>query len=159
MAQVIAGELSAAGIRFGIVAGRFNSFMTEHLVSGAIDTIVRHGGSPNQITVAYVPGSFEIPLACKKMAQGGQVDAIVTVGAVIRGSTSHYELVCSELARGIAQVALDENLPVTFGVVTADSIEQAIERSGSKAGNKGAEAALAAIEMVSLFKEFKKNKA
>ena len=158
MAQVIAGELSAAGIRFGIVAGRFNSFMTEHLVSGAVDTIVRHGGNSNQISIVYVPGSFEIPLACRKLAQSGTVDAIVTVGAVIRGSTSHYELVCGQLARGISEVSLEEGLPVTFGVVTADNIEQAIERSGSKAGNKGAEAAMAAIEMVNLFKEMKKEK-
>ncbi|NLF25309.1 MAG: 6,7-dimethyl-8-ribityllumazine synthase [Deltaproteobacteria bacterium] len=158
MAQVIAGELSAAGIRFGIVAGRFNSFMTEHLVAGAVDTIVRHGGNSDHISIMYVPGSFEIPLACRKLAQSGTVDAIVTVGAVIRGSTSHYELVCGQLARGISQVALDEGLPVTFGVVTAENIEQAIERSGSKAGNKGSEAAIAAIEMVNLFKEMKKVK-
>jgi 6,7-dimethyl-8-ribityllumazine synthase len=159
MVRLLEGQLNAAGIRFGIVAGRFNSFMTEHLVSGAVDAIVRHGGDKNSITLAYVPGSYEIPLVCKHMAAAGHVDAIIAVGAVIRGSTSHYDLVCNELARGIAQISLESGVPVSLGVVTADNIEQAIERSGSKAGNKGAEAAMAAIEMVNLIREMKKAKA
>lgn len=153
MVANIEGKLSASGMRFGIVVGRFNSFMAEQLVSGAIDTIVRHGGSSDDITVVRVPGSLEIPLACQKLAATGAVDAIVTVGAIIRGATSHYDIVCSEYAKGVAQVMLSSGLPVTFGVITADNLEQAIERSGSKAGNKGAEAALAAIEMVAVQRE------
>jgi len=149
----VEGKLIASGIRFGIVAGRFNSFMTEKLVDGALDTIVRHGGDEKNVTLVYVPGSFEIPLICKKLANSGKIDAVIAVGAVIRGSTSHYELVSNELAKGLAQVSLETGVPVTFGVITADSIEQAIERSGSKAGNKGCEAAIAAIEMVNVIKD------
>ncbi|MGI6523698.1 MAG: 6,7-dimethyl-8-ribityllumazine synthase [Bdellovibrionota bacterium] len=150
--SVIEGQLSAKGIKFGLVAGRFNSFMTEKLIDGAMDAIVRHGGNKDNVTLVYVPGSFEIPLICKKMAKSGSVDAVIAVGAVIRGSTYHYELVANELAKGLAHASLDTGVPVTFGVITADSIEQAIERSGSKAGNKGAEAALAAIEMVNVIR-------
>lgn len=153
MTKVIEGQLVAAGIHFGIVAGRFNSFVSEHLVTGAIDTIVRHGGKRSDITVVRVPGSFEIPLACKRLAESGKIDAIVAVGAVIRGSTSHYDYVCNEMAKGISSVQLATSIPIGFGVITTDTIEQAIERSGCKAGNKGAEAALAAIEMANLMKE------
>ena len=156
--RILEGQLNATGLKFGIVAGRFNSFMTDHLVAGAVDAIVRHGGKEDDITLVRVPGSFEIPLICKKLAQSGQVDAVVAVGAVIRGSTSHYELVSAEMAKGLAQVSLETKIPVTFGVITADSIEQAIERSGSKAGNKGAEAALAAIEMVKVLTAMEKAK-
>lgn len=148
----IEGQLIANGMKFGLVCARFNSFMTEKLVAGALDTIVRHGGSEDLITLAYVPGSFEIPIVCKQMAKSGKYDAIIAVGAVIRGSTYHYELVSNEMAKGLAQVSLETEVPVTFGVITAESIEQAIERSGSKAGNKGAEAAMAAIEMVNVLK-------
>jgi 6,7-dimethyl-8-ribityllumazine synthase len=153
MMKNLEGQLKASGIRFGIVASRFNSFMTEHLVSGAVDAIVRHGGNEKDILLVRVPGSLEIPLTCKKLADSGKVDAIITVGAVIRGSTSHFDLVCNEYAKGVAKVGLDASIPITFGVITADNLEQAIERSGSKAGNKGAEAALAAIEMVNVIKE------
>ena len=148
----IEGQLIANGMKFGLVCARFNSFMTEKLVAGALDTIVRHGGSEDLVTLAYVPGSFEIPIVCKQMAKSGKYDAIIAVGAVIRGSTYHYELVSNEMAKGLAQVSLETGVPVTFGVITAESIEQAIERSGSKAGNKGAEAAIAAIEMVNVLK-------
>ena len=148
----IEGQLIANGMKFGLVCARFNSFMTEKLVAGALDTIVRHGGSEDLVTLAYVPGSFEIPIVCKQMAKSGKYDAIIAVGAVIRGSTYHYELVSNEMAKGLAQVSLETGVPVTFGVITAESIEQALERSGSKAGNKGAEAAIAAIEMVNVLK-------
>ena len=150
--KVIEGQLTAAGIKFGLVAARFNSFMVEGLVSGAVDTVVRHGGSEKDITLVRVPGSFEIPIVCKQLAKSGKVDAVIAVGAVIRGSTLHYELVSGELAKGLAQVTLETMVPVTFGVITAESIEQAIERSGSKAGNKGADAAKTAIEMANLVK-------
>jgi 6,7-dimethyl-8-ribityllumazine synthase len=155
--RVLEGQLNAAGVKFGIVAGRFNSFMSERLISGAVDMIVRHGGRKEDITLAYVPGSFEIPLVCKKLAESGKVDAIVAVGAVIRGATSHYDLVSAEMTKGLAQVSLETSIPVAFGVVAADTIEQAIERSGSKAGNKGAEAALAAIEMVNVLRAVEKS--
>ncbi len=151
--NVIEGQLSAKGIKFGLVAARFNSFMVDSLVAGAVDTVVRHGGTEKDITLVKVPGSFEIPLVCKQMAKSGKVDAVIAVGAVIRGSTLHYELVSGELAKGLAQVTLETMVPVTFGVITAESIEQAIERSGSKAGNKGVEAALAAIEMVNVMRQ------
>jgi 6,7-dimethyl-8-ribityllumazine synthase len=156
MTKNIEGQLSASGMKFGIVAGRFNSFITEHLVSGAVDTIVRHGGREADISIARVPGSFEIPLICKKMAETRRYDAIIAVGAVIRGSTSHYDLVCAEVSKGIANVSLSTSIPVMFGVITTDTIEQAIERSGTKAGNKGAEAAMGAIEMVNLIRELAK---
>ena len=154
----IEGELTATGFRFGIVAARFNSFMVESLIAGAQDVIVRHGGSEENITLVRVPGSYEIPLACQKLAAAGELDAIITVGAIIRGGTSHYELVCSEFSKGIAKVQLEYGIPVTFGVVTAENIEQAIERSGCKAGNKGAEAALAAIEMVNVLRQIGKKR-
>ncbi|MBX7137958.1 MAG: 6,7-dimethyl-8-ribityllumazine synthase [Oligoflexia bacterium] len=146
----IEGQLSATGLRFALIASRFNSFIVDQLVNGAVDTIVRHGGRKSEISIIHVPGSFEIPLAAKKAAASGKFDAIVALGAVIRGATTHYDYVCGQAASGIGQVALETGLPVTFGVITTDTIDQAIERAGTKAGNKGADAALAAIEMANL---------
>ena len=144
--KVVAPE----GMRVGIVASRFNSFIVEKLLEGAVDGLVRHGVEENNITACWVPGAFEIPLTAQKMAQSGKYDAVICVGAVIRGSTSHYDYVCNEVSKGIAAVGLQTGKPVLFGVVTTENIEQAIERSGSKAGNKGYDCALAAIEMVNL---------
>jgi 6,7-dimethyl-8-ribityllumazine synthase len=158
MVKSIEGQLGAAGMRIAVVAARFNSFVVEHLVSGATDTIVRHGGKSEDITMVRVPGSFEIPLACKKLAETGRFDGIVALGAVIRGATSHYDLVCAETAKGIANVQMEFGIPVAFGVLTTDTIEQAIERAGTKAGNKGCDAAMAVIEMVSLGREVGKLK-
>lgn len=147
----IEGKLQVApSSRFAIVAGRFNSFITEQLVEGAIDTLVRHGADPGKISVVKVPGAWEIPLACARVAKAKKVDAVIAVGAVIRGGTPHFDYVAGEVSKGVAQVAMTSAVPIAFGVLTTDSIEQAIERAGTKAGNKGAEAALAAIEMVSL---------
>jgi 6,7-dimethyl-8-ribityllumazine synthase len=151
-AEKITGSLNAAGHRFAIVVGRFNAFISEHLLSGALDTLIRSGVNEGQVKVVWVPGSFEIPLACKKLAESNQFDAVIALGAVIRGATTHYDLVCSEMAKGISRASLDTGIPVAFGVITTDSIEQAIERSGTKAGNKGSEAAMAAIEMVNVLK-------
>ncbi len=148
---VIEGKLSVSpGARFAIVAGRFNSFITEQLVSGAIDTLVRHGADPGNISVVKVPGAWEIPMACARITRGKKVDAVIALGAVIRGGTPHFDYVAGEVSKGVAMAAASGSVPVAFGVLTTDSIEQAIERAGTKAGNKGAEAALAAIEMVSL---------
>lgn len=152
MAKVLEGSLVAAGIRFGLVVARFNSFVTEALLDGALDALKRHGADDDQLTVVRVPGSFEIPLICKNLVSSARFDAVIALGAVIRGSTSHYDLVCSEVAKGVATVGLDSGVPVIFGVITTDSIEQAIERAGTKAGNKGADAAVAAIEMVNLIR-------
>ncbi len=152
----IEGKLDATDLRFGLIAPRFNSFIVSSLVAGAQDAIVRHGGSEKDITVVYVPGSFEIPLVAQNMARSKKYDAIVALGAIIRGSTSHYDLVCSETSKGIAKVSLDENIPVLFGVVTTETIEQAVERAGTKAGNKGFDAAMGAIEMVNILRKFKK---
>lgn len=147
----VEGQLQvASSARFAIVAGRFNSFITEQLVQGAIDTLVRHGADAGKISVVKVPGAWEIPLACKRIAKGKKVDAVIAVGAVIRGGTPHFDYVAGEVSKGVAQASLASDIPIAFGVLTTDSIEQAIERAGTKAGNKGAEAALAAIEMVSL---------
>lgn len=148
--KVLEGKLVAGKGRFAIVASRFNEFIVSKLISGAEDTFVRHGVDTNDITLVWVPGAFELPLAAMKLAQSGKYSAIVCLGAVIRGSTSHYELVCSEAAKGIAQVGLKTGVPVTFGVVTTENIEQAIERAGTKAGNKGADAALTALELANL---------
>ena len=137
-------------MRVGIVASRFNSFIVEKLLEGAVDGLVRHGVEENNITACWVPGAFEIPLTAQKMAQSGKYDAVICVGAVIRGSTSHYDYVCNEVSKGIAAVGLQTGKPVLFGVVTTENIEQAIERSGSKAGNTGYDCALSAIEMVNL---------
>ena len=136
----------------GIVASRFNEFITAKLLSGAMDSLVRHDVAETDIDVAWVPGAFEIPLVAQRMAKSGRYDAVICLGAVIRGATSHYDYVCSEVSKGIAQVALQTGVPVMFGVVTTDTIEQAIERAGSKAGNKGSECAEGAIEMVNLLR-------
>lgn len=150
MAKVLEGKLQAKGMRFGLVVGRFNDFISSKLLEGAIDTLVRHGASREDITVAWVPGSFEIPLVAKRMAASGKFDAVITLGAVIRGATPHFDYVAAEVSKGVAQVALETGVPVVFGVLTTDTIEQAVERAGTKAGNKGADAALAAMEMVDL---------
>ena len=149
--QLLEGKVVAPdGMRVGIVASRFNSFIVEKLLEGAVDGLVRHGVEEDHITACWVPGAFEIPLTAQKMAQSDKYDAVICVGAVIRGSTSHYDYVCNEVSKGIAAVGLQTGKPVLFGVVTTENIEQAIERSGSKSGNKGYDCALAAIEMVNL---------
>nr|WP_253287427.1 6,7-dimethyl-8-ribityllumazine synthase [Clostridium bornimense] len=150
--MIIEGNLVASGLKIAIVAGRFNEFIVGKLVSGAVDAIVRHGGNEEDIDIAYVPGAFELPLAAKKLAKTGKYDAIVALGTVIRGATTHYDYVCSEAAKGIGKISLDEEIPVMFGVVTTENIEQAIERAGTKAGNKGFDAAVSAIEMSNLLK-------
>jgi 6,7-dimethyl-8-ribityllumazine synthase len=150
MPQIIEASLKAEGKKFGIIAGRFNDFITEKLVSGAIDALTRSGAEDKDITLVKVPGAFEIPLISKKMAHSGKYDAIICLGAVIRGATSHYDYVCSEVSKGIANVSLDSGIPVIFGILTTETIEQAIERAGTKAGNKGFDSALAAIEMANL---------
>ena len=149
--KVIEGKLIAGKNRFAIVASRFNEFIVSKLIAGAEDTLVRHDVDTDDITLVWVPGAFELPLAALKLAQSGKYSAIICLGAVIRGSTSHYDLVCNEAAKGIAQVGLQTGVPVTFGVVTSDNIEQAIERAGTKAGNKGADAALTALELANLY--------
>ena len=150
--KIYEGKLIAEGIRVGIVAARFNEFIVSKLLSGCEDGLLRHGVQPDDISVAWVPGAFEIPLAAAKMAGSGKYDAVIALGAVIRGSTSHYDYVCSEVSKGVASTALSTGVPVLFGVLTTDTIEQAIERAGTKAGNKGAECAQGAIEMVNLFR-------
>ncbi len=152
MAQVFKGGLVAEGLKIGIVIGRFNEFITGKLLSGALDALERHGVVQDDIDITWVPGAFEIPLAAKKMAHK-QYDAIICLGAVIRGATPHFDYVATEVAKGVAHVGLDQEKPVVFGVITADSIEQAIERAGTKAGNKGWDAALSAIEMANLMKQ------
>lgn len=152
--KVYEGKLTADGSRFGILVGRFNEFIGGKLLNGALDALKRHGASEENIEVAWVPGSFEMPLAAKKMAASGKYDAIICLGAVIRGSTPHFDYVSAEVSKGIASVSLDTGIPVIFGVLTTDNIEQAIERAGTKAGNKGFSAAVSAIEMVNLFKQF-----
>lgn len=151
--QIIEGKLIAEGAKFGIVASRFNEFIVSRLLSGALDALRRHGAREEDITAIWVPGAFELPLAAKRMAVCGKYDAVICLGAVIRGATSHYDLVCNETAKGIAQVGLQTDVPVLFGVVTADNIEQAVERAGTKAGNKGFDAAVSAIEMVNLLRQ------
>ncbi|MBQ3466023.1 MAG: 6,7-dimethyl-8-ribityllumazine synthase [Firmicutes bacterium] len=146
------GNVVAKGIKVGIVAARFNEFIVSKLISGAEDALVRHGVSEDDIDLAWVPGAFEIPLIAKKMAESGKYDAVLCLGAVIRGATSHYDLVCAETSKGIAQVGLKTGVPTLFGIVTADTIEQAIERAGTKAGNKGYDVACSAIEMINLIK-------
>ena len=153
MPKFVEGKLSAEGLRVGIIVGRFNSFIGERLLEGALDALVRHGADDAQITVARVPGAFEIPLATQKMAKSGKFDVLICLGAVIRGSTPHFDYVASEVSKGIAHVSLETGVPVAFGVLTVDTIEQAIERAGTKAGNKGFDAAMTVIEMANLFKE------
>lgn len=155
MANLFEGKLVAEGLKIGIVAARFNEFITSKLVSGALDCLNRHGALENDITVAWVPGAYEIPLIAKKMAESKKFDAIICLGAVIRGATSHYDYVCNEVSKGVAQVGMQTGVPAIFGVVTTENIEQAIERAGTKAGNKGYDAAMAAIEMANLLKEIK----
>lgn len=149
--KTIEGKLSAQGRKFALVVSRFNEFISQKLLSGAMDCLTRHHCNENDVTVVWVPGSFEIPLAAKKLAKSGNFDAVVCLGAVIRGDTPHFDYVAAEVSKGIAQTALETEVPVVFGVITSDTIEQAIERAGTKAGNKGWDAALAAIEMADLF--------
>jgi len=144
------GEMTVKGAKFGIVVGRFNSYIGESLLDGAIDTILRHGGTEKDIEIVRVPGAFEIPLATQRMARSKKYDAVIALGVVIRGGTPHFEYVAGEVTKGLSSVSLNEDVPVAFGVLTVDSIEQAIERAGTKAGNKGVEATLSAIEMVNL---------
>lgn len=149
--QVVEGKLVAKeGMKVGIIASRFNEFIVSKLLSGAVDGLVRHGVEEENITAAWVPGAFEIPAIAQKMAASGKYDAVICVGTVIRGATSHYDYVCNEVSKGIAQVGLNTGVPVLFGIVTTENIEQAIERAGTKAGNKGYDCALSAIEMVNL---------
>ncbi|MFR3567106.1 MAG: 6,7-dimethyl-8-ribityllumazine synthase [Paraclostridium sordellii] len=152
--EVIEGKLVAEGLKIGIVVGRFNEFIVSKLLGGALDGLKRHGVDENNIDVAWVPGAFEIPLIAKKMAKNEKYDAIICLGAVIKGSTPHFDYVCAEVSKGIASVSLSNEKPVIFGVLTTDTIEQAIERAGTKAGNKGYEAAVTAIEMANLLKQF-----
>ncbi|MDF1555778.1 MAG: 6,7-dimethyl-8-ribityllumazine synthase [Deferrisomatales bacterium] len=152
MPAFIEGKLTSDGLRFALVASRFNSFIVDRLVEGAVDAIVRTGGDPDAIRVVKVPGAFEIPLVAKRLAASGKYDAVVCLGAVIRGSTPHFDYVAAEVSKGVAQVGLETGVPVSFGVLTTDTLEQAVERAGSKAGNKGSDAALAAVETVNLLK-------
>lgn len=151
--KILEGNYSAENIKIGIVASRFNEFIVSKLIDGAKDGLVRHNVKEENITLAFVPGAFEIPLIAKKMADSGRYDAVICLGAVIRGATSHYDYVCNEVSKGIASVSLNSGIPVMFGVVTTDTIEQAIERAGTKAGNKGYDCALGAIEMIQLCKQ------
>lgn len=151
--KTIEGKLDATGLRFGIVIARFNEFISGKLLAGCLDGLRRHGADEAQIEVTWSPGSFEIPLLAKKLAVSGRYDAIICLGAVIRGSTPHFDYVAAEVSKGVAQVALESGLPVIFGVLTTDNIEQAIERAGTKSGNKGFDAALAAIEMARVIRE------
>lgn len=153
MVKTIKASLVVKGRRFGIVASRFNDFITKDLVSGCVDTLLRHGAKEEDITLTWVPGAFEIPLLAQRLAKSKSVDAVICLGAVLRGSTPHFEFVASEAAKGIAKVSLDTGLPVIFGIITADTIEQAIERAGTKDGNKGRDAALNAIEMANLVRK------
>lgn len=155
MAQIFEGNLISKGLKYGIVAGRFNEFIVGKLVSGALDALKRHGVEDEEVDVAWVPGAFELPLIAQKMAESGKYDAVITLGAVIRGATPHFDFVCNEAAKGVAQVGMKTGVPTVFGVLTTDTIEQAIERAGTKAGNKGWEAATTAIEMANLTKQFK----
>jgi len=148
------GNLLAKGLKFGIVVGRFNEFIGSKLLGGAIDGLLRHGAEEADIEVAWVPGAFEVPIMAQSLALSGRYDAVICLGAVIRGSTSHYDYVANEMSKGIAKVGLDAKMPVVFGVLTTDTIEQAIERAGTKAGNKGYDAAATAIEMANLLRQF-----
>ena len=153
--KIFEGKLVSEGTKVGIVCARFNEFIVSRLLSGCEDTLLRHGVQAEDITVAWGPGAFEIPLIASKMARCGRYDAVIALGAVIRGATSHYDYVCSEVAKGVASAALNSDVPVMFGVLTTDTLEQAIERAGTKAGNKGAECAQSAIEMVNLIRALK----
>lgn len=152
MARIIEGKLDAKGLKVAIVVSRFNSFICERLLEGATDALLRHNADDGDIDVVRVPGAFEIPLVAKKLATSGRYDGVICLGAVIRGATPHFDYVCAEVSKGVASVSLDTDIPIAFGVITTDTIEQAIERAGSKAGNKGAEAAMVVIEMLNLFR-------
>ncbi|KMT21000.1 6,7-dimethyl-8-ribityllumazine synthase [Clostridium cylindrosporum] len=152
--RIIEGNLVAEGLKIGIVAARFNEFIVSKLISGALDGLKRHGVSEDNVELAWTPGAFEIPLLAKKMAKSGKYDAVICLGAVIKGSTPHFDYVCAEVSKGVASVSLESEKPVIFGVITTDTIEQAIERAGTKAGNKGFDAAVAAIEMANLLNKF-----
>lgn len=152
--RILEGNLVAEGLRVGIVVGRFNEFIGSKLLGGALDGLKRHGVEEENIEIAWVPGAFEIPLIAKKMVKTKKYDAVICLGAVIKGSTPHFDYVCAEVSKGVATVSLDSEVPVIFGVLTTDSIEQAIERAGTKAGNKGYDAAVTAIEMANLIREF-----
>ena len=156
MANIFEGYLTGKDLKIGIVVARFNEFITNKLLGGALDTLRRHETDENNIDVAWVPGAFEIPVVAKKMAESGKYDAVICLGAVIRGSTTHYDYVCNEVSKGIASVSLSSGIPVMFGVLTTENIEQAIERAGTKAGNKGYECAEGAIEMVNLIREIER---
>lgn len=151
--KILEGNLVAQNIKVALVASRFNEFIVSKLISGAVDGLKRHNVADDDITLAWVPGAFEIPLIASKLAKSGKYDAVICLGAVIRGATSHYDYVCNEVSKGVAHVSLETGIPVLFGVLTTDTIEQAIERAGTKAGNKGYDCALSAIEMVNLSKE------
>ena len=158
MGNTYEGKLVASGLRFGIVVSRFNDLITRRLLSGALDTLERHEADEKNVDIAMVPGGFELPLVAQKMAESGRYDAVICLAAIIRGATPHFEYVAGEAAKGIAKVGLDTGVPVIYGIVTADSIEQAIERAGTKAGNRGADAARSAIEMANLLKALPKKK-
>ena len=153
MANIIEGFITAKDMKVGIVVARFNEFITSKLLGGALDALHRHEAKDEDIDVAWVPGAFEIPVAAKKMAESGKYDAVIALGAVIRGSTTHYDYVCNEVSKGVAQVGMQTGVPTIFGVVTTENIEQAVERAGTKAGNKGTDAAMAAMEMANLLKK------
>jgi 6,7-dimethyl-8-ribityllumazine synthase len=155
MIKIFEGKISAEGFRFAVVVSRFNDFISSRLVEGAMDALKRHGADEKKIALIKVPGAFEIPITAKKLAESNQYDAVICLGAVVRGSTPHFDYVAAEVSKGIAQVALEGKIPVSFGVLTTDNLEQAIERAGSKVGNKGWDAAIAAMEMVNLFVELK----
>ena len=158
MARVIEGKLNARGLKFGIVVSRFNDFICEHLLSGAMDVLIRNGAGDGDIEIFKVPGAFEIPQVARKVALSKRFDAVICLGAVIRGSTPHFEYIAAEVSKGVAMVGLEGEVPVSFGVLTTDNLEQAIERAGTKAGNKGWDAALSAIEMANLYREMKGKK-
>ncbi|WP_337485624.1 6,7-dimethyl-8-ribityllumazine synthase [Phascolarctobacterium succinatutens] len=151
--KTLEGKLTAKNMKIAIVVARFNEFITSKLLSGCIDCLIRHEAADEDLTVAWVPGAFEIPMAAKKLAESGKYDAVICLGAVIRGATPHFDYVCAEASKGIAQVSLQTGVPVAFGVLTTENLEQAVERAGTKAGNKGVDCAMTAMEMVNLFKE------
>ena len=153
--KTLEGKLDAKGLTFGLIVSRFNSLLTDKLLEGAVDCLIRHGGDKKDITVAWVPGAFELTYAASRMAKAGNYDAVVCLGAVIRGDTPHFDYIANEASKGIARLAIDSDLPVIYGLVTADTLDQAIERAGTKAGNKGWDAAMSAIEMVNLYKVIK----
>lgn len=151
--KTLEGKLAAKNMKIAIVVARFNEFITSKLLSGCIDCLIRHEAADEDLTVAWVPGAFEIPMAAKKLAESGKYDAVICLGAVIRGATPHFDYVCAEASKGIAQVSMQTGVPVAFGVLTTENIQQAVERAGTKAGNKGVDCAMTAMEMVNLFKE------